>query len=178
MKLKDLKRGLGLRSAKTALSVFLCVPLLRLIGLDQPFFACIAAVVATQTTVQMSYAIGLERVLGTFVGAAWGLLFSLLAPPPVNPADLSALQMVLIGLGIMLVIYSSNLMQKPNAGGIGSIVFLGIMINLLPEHSPLETAMLRTVETLLGVMIATLVNWLVFPYRPKKNPENKLPPKS
>jgi uncharacterized membrane protein YgaE (UPF0421/DUF939 family) len=164
-------RGLGLRSVKTALSVFLCIPVLRLLGLDQPFFACIAAVVATQTTVRQSFAIGLERIVGTVAGAAWALLFTSIAPPPANPADLSILQMLFIAGGVTLVIYSANVLQKPNAGSIGSIVFIGVMINLLPGTSPLGTALLRTVETLLGVIIAMLVNWLVFPYKEKPTAE-------
>jgi uncharacterized membrane protein YgaE (UPF0421/DUF939 family) len=165
MKKNIFLRGLGLRSLKTALSVFLCIPVLRLLGLNQPFFACIAAVVATQTTVRQSFSIGLERTVGTVAGAAWALLFTTLSPPPVDPADLSLLQMLLIGAGVTLVIYSANILQKPNAGSIGSIVFIGIMINLLPGHTPLETAGLRTVETLLGTALAMLVNGLVFPYR-------------
>ncbi|MDR1962129.1 MAG: FUSC family protein [Gracilibacteraceae bacterium] len=179
-----LLRGLGLRSIKTALSVFLCIPVLLLMGIEQPFFACIAAVVATQTTVQQSFAIGLERIVGTIAGAAWALIFTLLAPPPLNPVDLTPLQMLFTGFGVTLVIYSTNVLQMPNAGSIGSIVFIGIMINLLPGQTPVETAVLRTAETLLGVIIAMLVNWLVFPYKqpaPEKDapsPDADQPPKS
>ncbi|MDR1069199.1 MAG: aromatic acid exporter family protein, partial [Gracilibacteraceae bacterium] len=96
MKKNILLRGLGLRSVKTALSVFLCIPVLRLLGLDQPFFACIAAVVATQTTVRQSFAIGLERMVGTLAGAVWALIFTTLVPPPLDPGDLTLLHMLLI----------------------------------------------------------------------------------
>ena len=144
---------LGMRNIKTAISVLICIFLLRQLNMD-PFFACIAAIVTMQTTVDVSFKAGIERMVGTLVGAGIAIAFALLAPNNIW----------LIGLGIIIIIYISNLIHQQNAASLACIVFLAIMINLT-DQTPMQHAYARIIETFIGIVIAVTVNSLLFPFK-------------
>ena len=62
---------IGLRTIKSGIAVFLCLLLLP----DEPFFACITAVIFLQDTFYNSIHMGLNRGAGTIIGAILGLIF-------------------------------------------------------------------------------------------------------
>ncbi|MDT2191533.1 FUSC family protein [Paenibacillus larvae] len=66
---------IGMRNVKTAIAVLLCILILRLFQIESPFYACIAAVITMQNTVEDSYETGINRIIGTLIGAAIGLVF-------------------------------------------------------------------------------------------------------
>lgn len=144
---------LGMRNIKTAISVVLCIFVLQLLEMD-PFFACIAAVVTMQTTVDVSFRAGMERMVGTLVGAGMGIVVAVYAPDNIY----------LIGLGIIIIIYVSNLIHQQNAASLACIVFLAIMLTLTYEN-PLQHAYKRIIETFIGIVIAVLVNSVFFPLK-------------
>jgi len=149
---------LGMRNIKTAISVVLSIIVLRLLNMD-PFFACIAAVVTMQTTVDVSFKAGVERMVGTLVGAGIGIIFASIAPNNI----------FLIALGIVIIIYLSNLIHQQNAASLACIVFLAIMI--LANETPLQHAYARIIETFIGIVIAVIINSFFFPY---KEPEDEV----
>lgn len=153
---------LGMRNIKTAISVLLSIMALRQLEMD-PFFACIAAVVTMQTTVDVSFKAGVERMVGTLVGAGIAIIFSLIAPNNI----------LLIGLGIVIIIYMSNLIHQQNAASLACIVFLAIMINLT-DQTAMQHAYNRIIETLIGIVIAVIVNSVFFPFKePEEADEEK-----
>lgn len=143
---------IGMRNIKTAISVFLCIILLRIFRNPFPFYACIAAVMTMQSTVHNSYTTGKNRMLGTIVGAICGLIFALISPNNV----------FLTSIGILLIIYFLNLLNRKNSIIIGCVVFLAIMTNL-KEGTPLVYSLSRVVETFVGILISVLVNYIIFP---------------
>ncbi|KOA19653.1 fusaric acid resistance protein family protein [Clostridium homopropionicum DSM 5847] len=145
-------RKIGMRNLKTALSVFLCIVILKFFNIDYPFYACIAAVICMQGSIFDSFTTGKNRMVGTFIGALVGLLFALIEPR--NP--------FLSAIGVMVVIYICNLIGKNKAITIGCVVFLGIMINLT-DTTPLVYSTTRLLETFVGIAISVLVNYLVYP---------------
>lgn len=147
-------QNIGMRNIKTALSVFLCIIILRVFRHPFPFYACIAAVITMQSTVNNSFTTGKNRMIGTVIGAICGLLFALISPNNV----------FLTSIGIVLIIYFLNLLKRKNSIIIGCVVFLAIMTNLR-EGTPLIYSLSRVVETFVGIFISVLVNWLIF--RPK-----------
>lgn len=60
---------IGLRNIKTAISVAICILVLGLLGVRQPFFACMTAVFTMQANVKTSFEAGFSRFLGTLAGA-------------------------------------------------------------------------------------------------------------
>ena len=145
---------IGMRNIKTAISVFICIIILRIFHNTFPFYACIAAVITMQSTVHNSFTTGKNRIIGTIIGAICGLIFALISPNNV----------FLTSLGIVFVIYFLNLLNRKNSVIIACIVFLAIMTNL-KEGTPLIYSLSRVIETFIGILVSVLINYLI--YHPK-----------
>ncbi|MFD3157823.1 aromatic acid exporter family protein [Haloimpatiens sp. FM7330] len=143
---------IGMRNIKTAVSVFICIVILKLVNNPYPFYACIASVISMQSSVSGSFTAGKNRMIGTSVGAFIGLLFALIQPD--NP--------FLCGLGIIIVIFTCNVLNKKKSATIACIVFIAISTNLkgVPPHIYSRD---RLLETFLGIFVAVLVNYFVTP---------------
>lgn len=152
-------KKIGLRNLKTALAVALAIFLSQLLNLRSPFFAGIAAITAMQSSVSESFSSGVDRMLSTILGGIIALLFSLVAPE--NP--------FFIGLGIVIIIYVCNLFGWKQSVQLSGMVFLSIILNY-KEGSRVDYAFYRTVDTLFGLVIGTLINYFVLP----PNLENKM----
>lgn len=112
--------------------------------------AGIAAIVTMQSNIINSLEKGKNRLLGTVFGAIVGLVFSLIAPG----------NLILAGVGMIVVITVCNVMQWEAATTIALIVFLSVMIAQDPG-TKVDYAVNRTVDTLLGIIVATLINVLI-----------------
>ncbi|HVJ50090.1 FUSC family protein [Desulfitobacterium sp.] len=150
----------GWRIVKTGIAVCLCVFIAHLLRLEYPFYSAIATVIALQATMADSFKQGVNRLKGTFVGAVFGYLFALVAIN--NP--------LWIGLGIIVVFVVLNYMRWNEAMNIASVVFIAITLNVMGE--PLNYAVNRFIDTALGIFIAFMVNWLIFPPKYKEKVEN------
>lgn len=143
---------IGMRNIKTALSVFICVAVFNLFSSDTPFYAAIAAVITTQSSVIDSFKTGRNRMLGTILGAFIGLILALIQPG--NP--------ILCALGIIMIIYLCNLFEWNKAISVASVVFIAIMVNM-GTKSPVQYSLARISDTLIGITVAFLVNYFIAP---------------
>ncbi|MBC8081286.1 MAG: aromatic acid exporter family protein [Gorillibacterium sp.] len=153
-----MKRIIGMRNIKTALAIFICVVIASFMKLEYPFYAAIATVISMENSVTNSFTAGKNRMMGTFVGAATGLLFATFDPGNIYYC----------ALGIIMLIYLCNLLKWNKAISIASIVFLAIMLNL-DEDTPFQYSLNRITDTLIGVSVAVLVNYFVFPPKHEVN---------
>ncbi len=144
----------GLRIIKTGIAVTLCLLFYRLIGLEMSFYALVAIVISMDKTIFLSFTAGKNRLIGTAIGAALGMGFSLLLPDNAWSS----------GLGIILLIYLLNQFKLNAAIVIASVVFLAIMIAFGSADHPINYSLLRLMDTSVGVFIAWLVNILCVPY--------------
>ena len=136
---------IGLRTIKSGIAVFLCLLLLP----NEPFFACLTAVICLQDTVYNSIHMGINRGAGTILGASFGLIFLFL---------FRSLEIHIPNQYISkLVIYI-----RPGAINITCIAFLGVT-TAHAYSDPLFYATNRIIETLLGIVISILVNRLITP---------------
>lgn len=119
--------------------------------MHDPFYACIAAVITMQSTVHNSFTTGKNRMIGTIIGAIWGLIFALISPSNV----------FLTSIGIIFVIYFLNLLNRKSSIIIACVVFLAIMTNL-KQGTPLIYSLNRVVETFIGIFVSVLVNYFIF----------------
>ncbi|PKM67644.1 MAG: hypothetical protein CVU95_06065 [Firmicutes bacterium HGW-Firmicutes-2] len=142
----------GMRTFKTALSVFLCITIWRIWNTEIPFFACIAAVITTQNSIESTKRVGLNRFLGTLIGACVGALIVWFLPS----------NTFILTLGIIVVIHLTTLVKKGGSAAIACIVYLTIMINIGAE-SINTYILLRVVETTLGILVATIINVQIRP---------------
>lgn len=151
---------IGLRSVKTAAAVFICLVSFHLLG-RSPIYAAIAAIVSMQSTIENSISAGIDRLIGTAIGGAVGLLFILTKLLYFN----IWVYYFMIGIGIIAVIYLNILIKKPGSVSISCIVFLIIMVNAESMSqtlsSSLEYAGNRLLDTAVGVVIGVLVNLMI-----------------
>ena len=143
---------IGMRTIKTAIAASLTILISQLFNFRSPFFAGIAAIIAMQSSVSESFSSAKNRMYGTIVGAIIALLFSLIAPE--NP--------FFIGIGIIIIIYTCNIFGWKKSVQISTIVFLSIILNY-EEGSRVSYAFYRTVDTLFGLIIGTLINYFILP---------------
>lgn len=146
-------KKIGMRTIKTAIAVSLTILISQLLNLRSPFFAGIAAVIAMQSSVSESFNTGRNRMYGTIIGAIIALSFSLIAPE--NP--------FFIGIGIIIIIYICNTFGWKKSVQISTIVFLSIILNY-EEGSRVSYAFYRTLDTLFGLIIGTLINYFILPH--------------
>ena len=142
----------GKRNIKTSIAVFLTLLISQLLKLEYPFFAVIAAIFSMENTIANTYKAGIYRMLGTLIGALVGTICVLIQP---NNA-------ILLGVGTMVVITICNALKWDRAVPIAGVVFAAIMLSL-NNKNPFQYSISRVLATLLGIVVAVLVNYLMFP---------------
>lgn len=153
-KLKLIKiKKIGMRTIKTALAVALSIATAQYLKLEYPFFAAIAALVSMETSVFESFNAGRNRMVGTIVGASTGLLAALVAPNNV----------IMSFLGIIVVIYILIILGANKSIVIACIVFCSILVNLNGKD-PIYYSFDRILDTIIGISIATAINYLILPH--------------
>ena len=142
---------IGLRTVKTGIAVSLSMLISTIFNAGNSFYVVVAAIIAMQPTVSDSWKMGLNRILGTFVGAIIGAAFAYSIP--VNP--------VTAGIGVIVLIYILNRLKWSESIAIGTVVFIGIFLNGGANH--LEYALGRIFDTTIGIGVAVVVNYLIYP---------------
>lgn len=143
---------IGMRTIKTSIAVTISITLAYIFKLNSPFFAGVAAIIAMQDNLVDSYRMGRNRVLGTILGAAVGLLGSLISVG--NP--------IIIGIGIIIVIHLCNRLGWNKSVSIASIVFISIIMNV-EQGKELYYSLNRILDTMVGIIVAVIVNFVISP---------------
>lgn len=150
---------IGYRNLKTALAVFICMVLFELAGDKNPFYACIASVICMKDTVESTFTMGKNRLIGTLLGGLIGVLFIFIID---NVLFLQYIKSFIAGIGIIGAIYLCNLIKKPGAVTICCIVFIGIMVNYDGPAS-YSYAIGRSIDTAIGIIVAIFINKYINP---------------
>lgn len=156
----------GLRIIKT----FIAVTLAMLVsshrpGEGLPFYSAIAAIICLKSDVEGSREIGKNRIIGTILGGFCGLVYLLIIPPDTLSENV---ELILISFLTSIIIWVMSMLDKPKAISIMAIVFLSITINHGKEDVlPFLFAFNRTLDTMIGVISAIIINWSEFEFRDK-----------
>ena len=163
---------LGQRIVKTAVAVFLCLVFYRLRGYRGETMsaeAAITAIICMQPYVEDTKEYSLNRLAGTLIGAMWGFLFLLIMPifPALgqNPFTLYPL----MGLGVLISLYSAVAIRKPDTSSLAAIVFVCVVIAYPDIEHPLDQAFHRVLDVLVGTAIAVGVNIFRLPRVKQRN---------
>ena len=152
---------IGQRIVKTTVAVFLCLMVYYLRGYrgaDMPTEAGITAIICMQPYVRDTRNYAINRFLGTLIGALWGLAFllMLLLHPALGDSPLELY--IGMALGVMLSLYTTVLIRRPETSGQAAIVFLCIVISFPDISAPHIQALQRFTGVLLGTAAAIGVN--------------------
>lgn len=152
----------GLRGIKTAVAVFLCLAVAFLFSRESPFYSCIAAVVCMQPTHEQSVQLGVERTIGTMAGGVVGFLALVVCAW--LPRHIEWLFLLVLPVFLVLAVYLCNVLGQEKSTAICCIVFLSIAINHGGTVSEaVSFAANRVLDTVIGIVIAVLVNRFVAP---------------
>lgn len=121
-----------------------------------PFYACIAAVICMQSSVEQSVHQGVSRLIGTGVGGCVGLLILLLAGEESGPLLFG----LFLSLGVLITIWLCSLLGQPAACSIGAVVCCAVLMSHSGPDRYLYT-LARMAETTVGILVAVLVNHLL-----------------
>lgn len=148
---------IGARVFKTGLAVTLSIFLSQLLIPDNsPSLAAIAAITTTMPTVRGSYNMLTRRVLANSIGGIIALIMLYLIGS--NP--------ITIGLVTILTITVLNAVNLEDVVSLASIT--AIIVMLSTSNSIELIALYRVLETIIGVVVSFLVNWLIMPPRHDK----------
>lgn len=157
---------IGARTIKTALSVFCTIIILSIFKKDSYFFACVAAILCMQPTIEDSFKIGKQRLIGTFVGALIGLLLiSLITLFDTSNTIIYALT---LSIGIILLIYTCTILKLNQCVNIACVTYLAIVLSVGTE-TWLSYSFNRIFETLIGAIIGILINSYILVPKKEKN---------
>ena len=157
----------GQRILRSAIAVALCL-LVDVLRNHQgiPLYSAIAALQCMQPYTKDMRGVARKRVLGTIIGAAWGLLL-LLIEILISREGLpdTRLHYVLVPVTLILVLYSTVLLKVQEMAYFSGVVFLVITINHFTDANPYLFAFNRLLDTVIGVLVASVVNRLHLPRR-------------
>lgn len=146
---------------KTALAAIITIVVYQFFDLPKGYWAVITTIIIMQSNIdsgslEVTLKFSLQRIIGTVSGAIVGFSMLFLIDP--TYLELLVIIFLVIFLGSFLVkVYSGFNLTGPTAA----------IILLLAHHEPFtkNIAFIRSVEIVLGVVIATLVTLFIWPYR-------------
>ena len=155
----------GQRIFRSMVAVWLCFAVFLLRGQKGiPFYSVIAALQCLQPDTKEMGKVAKKRLVGTLIGAFWGLLTLLLELGLLYdgiPDEWS--HFLLLGLFTGIVLYSTVLLKATEAAYFSAVVFLSIAVNHIGDANPYLFAFNRMLDTLIGVLIAEIINRLHLP---------------
>jgi len=155
------RRGAELRlSLRMTVAGLLAFALAELLGLAQGYWAVLTAVIVVQASIGGSLKAGIDRLVGTLGGAAYGALVGLLVPHAEPVVRGAALALSVAPLALLATLKASFRVAPITA----VIVLLG---GAAQQDGPLASAIGRVTEIGLGCIVGLGVSLLVLPARPR-----------
>lgn len=162
---------IGLRIVKSAVAVLICymVSFLRQEN-GIVFYSQLAALWCIQTYRNDTKKNALQRMIGTAIGAAYGLLF-LLLEGYIGLEDMARqiVNALVISGMIVLVLYTTVLIKKKHASYFSCVVFLSIVVNHMADANPYLFVWNRFLDTVIGILIGVGVNVFSLPTEKRKD---------
>ena len=113
---------IGMRIIKTVIAVFVCAIIGWLRG-EMTFFSMIAAVLCMQKSAEKTLSTSFNRVMGTAVGGAYGVIV-LFLETQFNLQRVPPLFYLVVSLMLIPVILTTIGIKKPSVAGFACVVFL------------------------------------------------------
>ena len=133
-------------SIRAAISATVTVEIAQLLGLQFPINAMIGAIIVSDLAPARTRELGVWRLGGSVLGATVGALFSAFVPSG----------LLVLGLSVFIAIFLSFVLRLHDAARLAGYV-CGIIV-LGHSQEPWTYALLRLLETILGVTVAVLVS--------------------
>lgn len=139
---------IGMRNIKTGIAVMLCVLAGEFI-VQNPMYAGIGCLVSIQDTFKGSVKFGFNRVKGTIIGGIIGYISLFMAQK----------NALVCGLGTMMTVYGCSSLKVNSGIVVACVTFLSINLGNL-ESTPFIYSAHRVIDTIIGVLIGIMVNFI------------------
>jgi hydroxymethylpyrimidine pyrophosphatase-like HAD family hydrolase len=152
--------SVGKRIIKSAIAVALCyvVAMFR-DGKGIVFYSQLAALWCMQLYVKNSLNSAKQRIVGTVIGALYGLVVILVSNQfNISPISYSMVYNIVVTLMIIVVLYTTVVINKKQASYFSCVVFLSIVVNHLSDQNPYLFVWNRFLDTMIGIIIGVGVN--------------------
>lgn len=165
----------GMRIIKTALAVFIC----GLIGWLRDrdgfnFFSMIAAIICIQKSTEATIKTSFNRAVGTAIGGAYGVAL-LFVETKVHMQRIMPIYLFVVALMIIPIIVTTLYIHKPTTTGFTCIVFLSVAVYHVSDASPFNYAINRLLDTIIGIVVALIINLAMPGAAPIKPPDPECP---
>ena len=147
---------IGMRIIKTVIAVFVCAIIGWLRG-EMTFFSMIAAVLCMQKSAEKTLSTSFNRVMGTAVGGAYGVIV-LFLETQFNLQRVPPLFYLVVSLMLIPVILTTIGIKKPSVAGFACVVFLSTTVYHVGDADPYTYALNRMLDTVIGIVVALIVN--------------------
>lgn len=143
-------KKIGMRNIKTGIAVFFATLAGYLGIVETPVYTVSVCIFSIKNTMKDSLEVSWSRILGTLLGGIVGYLSTFFLRENIISAT----------LGVILIIHLCNIMKISDASAIASVTFISICLGVGNNHT-LNYSIMRTIDTLVGVLIALIVNYSV-----------------
>ena len=153
------------RSARIGIAAAIATLCSQLLQLPSPWFATLAAIVAMQGTLQATFRSARNSVLGAFIGAALGLAVAYFFKDQAWAVG--------VALAVPLAVFGwfrlGSIGQQ--AALVSSVI---VLVPELPDFSTVDFARIRLEQAIIGIVVAVVVQALIFPPRAHKKVRREL----
>lgn len=144
--------GIGMRSIKTGLAVFICLALYAYIPLTEPVLAVLVAVSSIQNNIDDSVTFSKNRLIGTFLGTVIGIIYK----------QIAGQNLIFIALGVITLITLLNKLNQSKSILMAMAVFVSIITGVV-QGNLIIYGFNRFANTLLGITVGFLINYFIKP---------------
>lgn len=163
--------GIGMRIVKSAVAVAICylVDTFR-DGHGMVFYSQLAALWCIQMYRVNTRKNAIQRITGTVIGAVYGLILLLIKQFFYqNAVSNKYVFELIISAMIILVLYTTVLLNRKQASYFSCVVFLSIVVNHLGDVNPYLFVLNRFLDTMLGIIIGIAVNDIKISFHRNRN---------
>lgn len=162
---------IGMRIIKSAAAISICYLVSFVRGNSGiVFYSQLAALWCIQIYISNSRKNAVQRLIGTVIGAVYGLIFLLLEEKLHFSAGKSeGINAFVISGMIIVVLYTTVLIRKKEASYFSCVVFLSIVVNHVTDNNPYLFVWNRFLDTVIGIIIGIGVNSFSLPKRRRKD---------
>lgn len=143
-------KKIGMRNIKTGIAVFFATLAGYLGVVETPVYTVSVCIFSIKNTIKNSIEDSWARILGTLLGGLIGFLCALFFTGNIISAT----------FGVILIIHLCNILKISDSSAIASVTFISICLGVGNNH-PLNYSIMRTIDTLVGVVISLVVNYAI-----------------
>lgn len=160
MELKFKLPGIGMRIIKSAIAIAFCYIINILRGdAGMVFYSQLAALWCIQMYRSNTKKNAIQRIIGTSVGAIYGLFYLLIYPKLLSLFTREILvDAIFVSLFLLFVLYTTVVLKKQQASYFSCVVFLSIVVNHISDVVPALFVWNRFLDTMIGIAIGIIIN--------------------